>query len=156
MIRPFQDNKFQPLPIVTLEAKNNEGEVLATTKLTAPTSDQLGCRNCHGGYWDKDGTGIAEHTAENVLATHDRMNNTNHVENSKKGRILCVECHDDPAQNAEGQDSRPNLSAAIHGAHAIFMAGRDAENSCLMCHPKNTLRGQHSEVGLECSNCHGL
>ncbi|QJB56300.1 cytochrome ubiquinol oxidase subunit I [Pseudodesulfovibrio sp. zrk46] len=155
LIRPFQEGKFQPLPIVKLEAKNADGEVIAATKVTVPTSDQLGCRNCHGGYWDKDGTGIGEHTAENVLATHDRMNNTNHVENSKKGRILCVDCHDDPAQNAEGQHSRPNLSAAIHGTHAVFLAGRDSEKSCLMCHPQNTLRGQHNDLGFECANCHG-
>lgn len=154
-VRPYQGGKFEPLPIVTLEAKNEAGEVLATTKVTIPTSNQMGCRNCHGGYWDRDGSGIAEHTAENILATHDRMNNTNHVENSKKGPIRCVECHDDPAQGAEDTNSRPNLSTAIHGVHAVFLSGRDSENSCLMCHPKNTLRGWHNEMAFECSNCHG-
>lgn len=155
MIHPFKDNQFEPLPIITLEARNSDGDVLATTKVTAPTSDQMGCRNCHGGPWNMDGAGIATSTADNILETHDRMNNTNHVERAKKGPILCVECHDDPAQNAEGSNSRPSLSTAIHGTHAVFLAGRDAENSCLMCHPKNTLRGQHNEIALECSNCHG-
>ena len=155
MVKPYKDGKFEPLPIVTLEAKNEAGEILATTKLSIPTSDQMGCRNCHGGYWEQDGSGIAKSTAQNILAAHDRMNNTNHVENSKKGPIVCIECHDDPAQDAEGSNARPNLSTAIHGVHAVFMVGRDSENSCLMCHPKNTLRGQHDEVGFECANCHG-
>lgn len=155
MITPFKDGEFEPLPIVTLEATNADGEVLATTKLTLPTSDQMGCRNCHGGYWEKDGSGIGNKTAGNILETHDRMNNTNHVERAKRGPILCVECHDDPAQGAEGSTTRPNLSTAIHGTHALFLTGRDSENSCLMCHPRNTLRGQHKEVGFECANCHG-
>lgn len=154
MVQPYRDGSFAPLPVVTLTA-TKDGEVVATAKLTVPTSDQMGCRNCHGGEWNKDGSGIGIKTAENILATHDRMNRTDHLERSKRGPILCVECHDDPAQNAEGANDKPNLSAAIHGTHAVFMAGRDAEQSCLMCHPQNTLRGQHAEVGFECTNCHG-
>ncbi|MGL1863261.1 MAG: cytochrome ubiquinol oxidase subunit I [Pseudodesulfovibrio sp.] len=155
-VRPYKNGKFEPLPIATLRATNADGETLATTKLSVPTSDQMGCLNCHGGTWYEDGSGIATSTADNILEVHDRMNGTNHVERAKKGVILCVQCHDDPAQNAQGSGKRPSLSAAIHGAHALFMAGRDAENSCLMCHPQNTLRGQHNEAGLECTNCHGM
>jgi len=155
-VRPYMNGKFNPLPTATIEARSMDGEVLATTRLTVPTSDQMGCRNCHGGDWAHDGSGIATATAENVLAVHDRMNNTNHVERAEKGPILCVECHDDPAQNAEGAGNRPNLSSAIHGVHAVFLAGRDAGDSCLMCHPRNTLRGQHDEAGLSCNNCHGM
>ncbi|CCH49060.1 cytochrome ubiquinol oxidase subunit I [Pseudodesulfovibrio piezophilus] len=154
-IHPFKDGVFEPLPIMTLEARTPEDEILATAKVTVPTSDQMGCRNCHGGDWEQNGHGIASPTAANILETHDRMNNTNHVERAKKGPILCIECHDDPAQNAQGSNGYPTLSAAIHGTHAVFLAGRDAEDSCLKCHPKNSLRGQHKGVGLECTNCHG-
>ncbi len=154
-VEPFKNGEFEPLPIVELEARDNKGNLIASTKMSIPTSDQMGCRNCHGGYWNEGESGIASETAGNILATHDRINNTNHVERSKKGPILCVECHDDPAQNAEGSSTRPSLSAAIHGTHAVFLAGRSAEESCLRCHPKNTLRGQHLDVGFECSNCHG-
>lgn len=154
-IRPYADGTFTPLPMVTLTARTADGEVVATTKLTLPTSDQMGCRNCHGGEWAQDGSGISDSTVENILAAHDRMNGTDHVANSKNGPILCVDCHDDPAQDAEGSDDRPSLSAAIHGAHAVYMANRDASGSCMMCHPQNTLRGQHNDAGLECTNCHG-
>jgi hypothetical protein len=156
VIRPYVDGKFNPVPTATLEAHNNAGDMLAATRLAVPISNQMGCRNCHGGEWAQDGSGVATPTVENILAVHDRMNNTNHVERSEKGSILCVECHDDPAQNAVGSGNRPNLSAAIHGVHAVFMAGRDAEDSCLMCHPQNTLRGSHDEIGLTCNNCHGM
>lgn len=155
-VRPYKDGTFNPLPIATLTAKSADGEVLAATRITVPTSDQMGCRNCHGGEWANTDSGIATATAENILAVHDRMNNTNHVERAEKGTILCVECHDDPSQGAEGSGNRPNLSAAIHGVHAVFLAGRDARNSCLMCHPQNTLRGQHADAALECTNCHGM
>jgi mono/diheme cytochrome c family protein len=154
-VRPYENKTFNPLPMVTIEARDQGDQVIAATKATLPVSDQMGCRNCHGGDWAEDGSGVSEATVQNILAVHDRMNNTNHVARSKKGPILCVECHDDPAQNAEGATDRPNLSAAIHGAHAVYMAGRDADGSCLKCHPQNTLRGQHAEVGLDCTSCHG-
>ena len=156
LVRPYRNGKFDPLPVATLEARNANDEILAATRLAVPTSDQMGCRNCHGGDWARDGSGISTATADNILAVHDRMNNTNHEERAEKGVILCVECHDDPAQGAEGSGDNPNLSAAVHGVHAVFMAGRDAEDSCLMCHPRNTLRGRHDEAGLTCNNCHGM
>lgn len=155
-IRPYNEGKFNPLPIVTVEARNTDNELIAATKLTLPISDQMGCRNCHGGDWQQDGSGVSDTTAENILAAHDRMNGTNHVARSKNVPIICIDCHDDPLQNAEGSGARLNLSAALHGVHAVFMAGRDADTSCLQCHPRNTLRGQHDAAGLECTNCHGM
>jgi mono/diheme cytochrome c family protein len=154
-VLPYRDGAFNPLPMATIEARDADGTILATTRAALPVSDQMGCRNCHGGDWARDGSGVSAATADNVLAVHDRMNNTNHVERSKKGPILCVECHDDPAQNARGANDRPNLSAAIHGVHAVYLAGRDADGSCLKCHPQNTLRGLHGDA-LDCTSCHGM
>lgn len=156
LVRPYKNGEFNPLPVATLTAKTADGEVVATTRTAVPTSDQMGCRNCHGGEWANGTSGISAATADNILAVHDRINGTNHVERAKKGTILCVECHDDPAQNASGQDETPNLSAAIHGVHAVYLSGRDAYNSCLKCHPQNSLRGQHDEAGLTCTDCHGM
>jgi mono/diheme cytochrome c family protein len=154
-VRPYADGTFNPLPMATIEARDADGQLLATTRVALPVSDQMGCRNCHGGDWARDGSGIATTTAENILAVHDRMNDTDHLARSEKGPILCVECHDDPIQNARGAGDRPNLSAAIHGAHAVYLAGRDSDGSCLKCHPQNTLRGRHDEAGLDCASCHG-
>ncbi|WP_285907311.1 cytochrome ubiquinol oxidase subunit I [Pseudodesulfovibrio pelocollis] len=154
-VRPYADGAFNPLPMATIEARDAGGQLLATTRVALPVSDQMGCRNCHGGDWARHDSGVSTATAENILAVHDRMNKTDHVARSRKGPILCVECHDDPIQNARGAGDRPNLSAAIHGSHAVYLAGRDAEDSCLKCHPQNTLRGLHAEAGLDCASCHG-
>ncbi|WP_319470697.1 cytochrome ubiquinol oxidase subunit I [uncultured Pseudodesulfovibrio sp.] len=153
-VTPYQNGEFNPLPMVTVTAKNMDGDTLAETKTTLPVSDQMGCRNCHGGPWEAAGSGISTPTADNILAVHDRMNRTDLASRAENGIVLCVECHDDPAQGVTGTDGL-NLSAALHGVHAVYMADRNAENSCLMCHPKDTLRGQHNEAGLECTNCHG-
>jgi len=151
-VKPYKNGKFQPLPTIVITAKK-DGEVIAKTKTTLPTSDQMGCLNCHGGTWDRDGSGVADETVENILAIHDRMNGTDHM---KRGvPVRCAKCHADSLQHATGRKDLPSLSAAIHGVHAVYMAGRDAENSCLKCHPQNSLRGQHNEVGMECTNCHG-
>jgi mono/diheme cytochrome c family protein len=152
IIKPYKEGSFNPLPVVTVTARK-DGEVVATAKATLPTSDQMGCRNCHGGEWAKDGSGVADSTVENILAIHDRMNGTDHVE--RGAPVRCAKCHADPLQDSTGRKDLPTLSAAIHGAHAVYMVGRDAENSCLKCHPQNSQRGMHDAAALECTNCHG-
>ena len=54
-----------------------------------------------------------------------------------------------------------NLSAAMHGLHAVYLAGQGA-NACDMCHPTSptgatrAFRDPHKEAGLDCANCHGV
>ncbi|QGY39112.1 cytochrome BD ubiquinol oxidase subunit I [Pseudodesulfovibrio cashew] len=153
-LKPYRSGQFEPLPVVTLTAKV-DGETVATAKVAVPVSDQMGCRNCHGGDWAEDGSGVSQGTVENILAAHDRMNKTDHVAASAKGPITCANCHADPSQDSEGRDNLPSLAAAIHGVHAVYMAGRDSAQSCMLCHPQNTLRDNHGEAGFECANCHG-
>ncbi|BCS89218.1 multiheme c-type cytochrome [Pseudodesulfovibrio sediminis] len=152
-IPPYAEGVYNPLPIVTITATDTDGTVLATTNMVAPTSDQMGCRNCHDGEWDKAGSGISSVTAENILAAHDRINST--TLSQSQDVVECTTCHDDPLQGVEGNNNKPNLSAAIHGVHAIFLAGREADRSCLQCHPVSTLRGQHEDLGFVCTDCHG-
>ena len=144
---------YNPLPVINLEARNEAGEILATARVALPTSDQMNCRNCHGGDWAQGDSGVANATVENILAVHDRMNRTDL--SNRKGVIECASCHDDPMQGTDGKDKRLNLSAAIHGIHAVYLAGREAEDSCLKCHPTSTLRGQHDLGGFVCTDCHG-
>ncbi len=98
---PYQEGKFSPLPMVTLTAKDSTGKVLATTRLAAPVSDQMGCLSCHGGDWARDGSGVADATVGNLLAIHDRMNRT---DLASRDSVACADCHADPAQNAAGQE----------------------------------------------------
>ncbi|RLD71510.1 MAG: cytochrome c [Bacteroidetes bacterium] len=161
---PYMDNKtYNPYPVFTITAKDeSSGELLAITKAVAPTSTEMGCRNCHEGGWAwNDVSGMADLTAINILAAHDRMNGTTLLEDAEKGEPkLCQSCHADPALMAPGKPEVLNFSSAIHGFHANYLSGMDQE-ACNMCHPSSVegstscFRGRHSEVGVGCTECHG-
>ncbi|MHB8790792.1 MAG: multiheme c-type cytochrome [Desulfobulbaceae bacterium] len=152
---------FMPYPAMTITATNQAGEVLATTRVVAPESTEMGCRTCHGGSWKVQGrAGISAVTAENVLTVHDRISGTSLRKLAAMGPVLCNRCHADSSQNAPGDPERLNLSAAIHGFHANFLAGRGAFY-CILCHPADSggatraYRGIHRDLGLDCTYCHG-
>lgn len=163
-VLPYGDNNnYNPYPVFTITAKDEmTGEVLAITKAVAPTSTEMGCRNCHEGGWAwNDVSGMADLTAINILKAHDRYNSTSLLEDAEKGHPkLCQSCHADPAVMAPGEPGVLNFSAAIHGFHANYLSGMDHE-ACNMCHPGrmegNTrcFRGRHTDVGVNCTECHG-
>ncbi|MGE4504080.1 MAG: cytochrome ubiquinol oxidase subunit I [Desulfovibrionaceae bacterium] len=153
--------EFLPYALAVITATDEAGNVLAETVIDAPASTEMACKTCHGGAWKvANRAGIADETATDVLATHDRMNHTEHVASADAGRpVVCQDCHGDPAMGLPGREDLPNLSAAIHGAHAVYFTGRDSE-ACGLCHPTGMegatrgFRGRHSEF-LECAVCHG-
>ena len=154
---------FQPYPLLTIEARDTATKaLLATTRVVAPVSTEMGCRNCHQGNWRVDGrAGLSKETGNDILAAHDRLSNTKLVAQARNGKqVICQDCHADPALNAGGNPKLLNLSAAMHGWHANFLAGRGAD-ACGLCHPSDPqgatryLRGLHNTVGLNCTNCHG-
>lgn len=161
---PYPDSGgYHPYPVFTITARDEAtGEVLATTKTVAPTSTEMGCKNCHGGEWRVAGVaGFSDETSADVLAVHDRNTKTKLLEMAEKGEPrLCQSCHPDPVLAAEGKPELLNLPAAIHGWHANYLTNRGAE-ACAYCHPNNPegptkcLRGIHAEVGLDCTSCHG-
>ena len=161
---PYRDdNTYNPYPLFTVEAKDKEsGNILASTKVVAPTSTEMGCRNCHGGSWRWNNiSGVADETAINILTAHDRMNKTNLYREALAGKPQkCQNCHADPSMKAEGDAQLLNLSAAMHGFHANYMPMEGAE-ACALCHPTNPegntrcFRGIHFKMGLTCINCHG-
>lgn len=156
------DKKYMPYPDFTITAQNSDGEILAQTKVVAPTATEMACNTCHGGYWKVDNrAGITNETAENVLATHDRISGTNLQGMVQQGMlVLCNKCHADPSQEAPGNGQQLNLSAAIHGFHANFLAERGAFY-CVLCHPADSggatraFRGIHRQLGMDCIYCHG-
>jgi len=148
-------NGFNPYPVAVVTAKDASGTVLAQTKVVLPVSTEMGCKNCHGGSWKHGVAGIADATAMDVLAAHDRLSKTN-LSQSKEP-VDCRSCHKD---GATGGNRPLNLSAAIHGLHAVYLAGQGAR-SCNMCHPTSptgatrAFRDPHQAAGLDCTNCHG-
>ncbi len=160
---PYPDSGgFNPYPMFTITARDKKtGRVLATTKTTAPTSTEMGCRNCHGGKWRVAGVaGFSAETAMDVLKMHDKHNRTDLLARSRRGKpVLCQSCHADPILGAKGDGVRLNLPAAIHGWHANYLSMRGTE-ACYKCHPSSPrgptkcLRGIHSKT-MDCTSCHG-
>ncbi len=153
---------YHPYPTFTIEARDKgTNALLATTRMVAPVSTEMGCKTCHGGGWRRETTGLSVATARDILTMHDRFNKTTLVALAKAGKpVLCQSCHPDPLLKAPGKPGLLNLSASIHGFHANFLGGRGAE-ACALCHPSNPqgvtrfLRGIHHDAGLDCTNCHG-
>ncbi len=146
--------EFNPYPLLLIEAKDSEGNLLASTFTVFPVSTEMGCKNCHGGNWRVRGTaGFSPETARDILSVHDRMSKTDLLKTAEKGEPkACYDCH-----SATG-GKLMNLSAAIHGFHANYLTDRDAD-ACAVCHPSEGFtqgfRGIHREIGLNCTQCHG-
>ncbi|MFP4658421.1 MAG: c-type cytochrome, partial [Desulfonatronovibrionaceae bacterium] len=158
-----EDGSFNPYPLYTVEAVDKKtGEVLAKTRFVAPTSTEMGCKNCHGGNWRVAGVaGFSDQTSADILEVHDRINQTGLLPKAEAGNpMLCQSCHADPILGTEGEPGVPNFPAAIHGFHANYLTERGTE-ACFKCHPSSTagptgcLRGVHAGLGLDCVSCHG-
>ncbi len=152
---------FNPYPLATIEALDQDGTVLARTRAVLPTSTEMGCRNCHGGEWKHDAAGVGQATAGEVLAVHDRRNPTRLAERAAAGDpAACASCHPDASSVLEGRGELLSLSAAIHGRHAHYLQGAEDE-TCGLCHASDpegatrSFRGLHASFGFECAQCHG-
>jgi mono/diheme cytochrome c family protein len=157
------DGGYDPYPLVTVEAFDEQGSLLASTRVVLPTSTEMRCNGCHGGAWrhPEHEAGIGDETARNILAVHDRDNGTALLEDARAGRpVMCQSCHPDPAVGAEGQPGLLSLSAALHGWHATTMHLSGA-GACASCHPSHPAgatrcyRGLHAARGMSCTMCHG-
>ena len=155
-VMPYgEKGNFMPYPLMTVSAVDPGGKVLAETRIPVAVSTEMNCRECHGGGWRMDGkAGLSDETAEDILAVHDRMNKTRLLEQARGGApVRCQSCHD-------AETSQMNLSASIHGFHAVHLTDRGPE-ACASCHPgrpegvTRAYRGIHRTIGLDCTHCHG-
>jgi mono/diheme cytochrome c family protein len=163
-IVPWHDEtgKHNPYPLFEVEARDAEGNLLAATKVVTPVGTEMGCRNCHGGGWRFPGeTGMADETARNILAAHDRIEGTDLLAQAEAGNPqLCQSCHGDPALGVPSNDQHLDMSTAMHGWHANYMHEKGGD-ACVMCHPgyekghTRCLRSIHAEMGITCVECHG-
>ncbi len=150
---------FNPYPLMNIEARDAKGKLLGTTKVTAPATTELGCKNCHAGDWGYQGvTGISDKTAQDILEHHDKANDTDLLENAKQGfPLYCKGCHSDYDDEA---GHVLNMSAAIHGFHANYLTDRYTD-ACTACHPSSSQnitqcqRDLHKRFYIQCINCHG-
>jgi NAD-dependent dihydropyrimidine dehydrogenase PreA subunit len=124
----------------TITVKDATGKIVATTKATIPTSDEISCAKCHGA-----------NAFDNILTAHDKAHGTK-LMTSKP--VLCASCHGSPALGSTSPGSSGKfLSQAIHGFHANKGA------SCYDCHPGATTKcnrsARHTTANGNCTTCHG-
>lgn len=144
-VTPIDDaNVWNPYQVVEVTVKNQSGTVLAQTRATLPTSDEINCAKCHNGN---------PNPFVDILQKHDADLGTTLM---NQRPVLCAECHGSPALGQTGRGSSGKyLSEAIHGFHAGVGA------ACYDCHPGTATRCNrslaHTAADGNCSNasCHG-
>ena len=141
-LTPVDDNGvWNPYQVAEITVKDIQGTVLAKTRTTAPTSDEISCNGCHN----------ANDPFNDILAAHDRLHGTNLT--SQKP-VLCANCHGSPALGQSGPGSSGlYLSYAVHNSHSTRGA------ACYDCHPGNTTKCSrsiaHTASDGNCVTCHG-
>ncbi len=145
-ITPYDDAGLKnPYPLMKVTARDAAGNVLASTRIVLPVSDEMDCRGCHG-----SGTAEAARPAagwafdpdperdyrRNVLRLHDEAAASNPAwapalaaagydpagllaTATVRGKaVLCAACHSSEALPGSGQPGVPSLTRAVHALHA--------------------------------------
>lgn len=140
-VTPVSDNNgWNPYQVAEITVKDRKGNVVAKTRTTIPTSDEINCGKCHGSSPFQD-----------ILARHDAMHGTTLV---NRKPVLCASCHGSPVLGQQGPGSSGlYLSRAIHGSHASRGA------TCYDCHPGSSTKCSrslaHTAPDGNCQACHG-
>jgi hypothetical protein len=139
------DGVWDPFQVIEIRVKDGSGNLLASTRATVPTSDEINCAKCH--------SGVSSSAFTNIIQTHDEEEGTS-LNNQKP--VLCASCHGSPPLGTSGPGiSGKYLSQAIHGFHASEGA------SCYDCHPGTTTKCSRSVAHMgtntdgNCTTCHG-
>lgn len=146
-VTPIDDNgRENPYPLAAITVLRN-GLPVARTQAVVPVSTEMSCNLCH------NSAGVS--TATDILQDHDRLHGTHLVDEKP---VLCARCHASNALGLPGQPELPNLSRAMHGAHAPRMGGVGLTEVCYACHPgvrTKCQRDVHQGAGTTCTSCHG-
>jgi hypothetical protein len=155
---PTNPYPYQLAEVVVTET--GTGKELTRATVVAPVSTEMNCDDCH---YDGGVEGIATGGIEtNILTLHDEENADEYPPGHEgplmnRRPILCAECHASNALGADGVQGVPNLSKAIHEAHAEEVPS--TIDGCYKCHPgpqTQCLRDVMStEHDMECVDCHG-
>jgi hypothetical protein len=140
-VSPVNDQDvWDPYQVSEITVKDASGKIIASTKATIPTSDEINCSKCHGSDAFND-----------ILTKHDSEEGTTLMQSKP---VLCAKCHGSEALGASGRGTAGTyVSEAIHGFHA------DKGASCYDCHPGQTTKCsrsvRHTAADGNCTTCHG-
>ena len=138
---PYQPNY---LPMMRVTARNSSGQVLATTDIVTPTSDEMTCKTCHASVSGSSAAmpasgwvnnpDAAKDAKLNILKKHDdrfassslfqpAMSAAGYTASSLYGEtaikpILCAACHSSNALGLSGYPGIESLTTAVHGMHS--------------------------------------
>ncbi len=148
---PYEDGSSvrNPYQIAEITVKDAGGAVVAQTRATVPTSDEINCGKCH-----RPG-GTQAQIFNDILIKHDLWQGTNL---SRSTPVLCASCHGSPALGTNGPGSSGKyLSQAIHSFHAG--PNVPVKPTCYDCHPgastKCNRSTKHTAADGNCVTCHG-
>ncbi|MCB0154443.1 MAG: hypothetical protein KDF65_06555 [Anaerolineae bacterium] len=154
----YRDNDLTtryPYQIAELVAKDNKGNILATTQTVAPVSTELNCQNCHNDNGSANPTIATGVVKQNILTLHDSLESTTLM---NERPVLCANCHSSNALGLPGVAGVPSLSRAIHNRHSfIDTLGSTMEQTCYQCHPGVETKCLRDEPHQDktCQSCHG-
>lgn len=149
-VTPVDDNGvWNPYQVAEVTVKDGTGTVLAQTRATVPTSDEINCAKCH-----------PNNPFLDILQKHDKLHQPPDGLLVPRQPVLCASCHGSPALGTTGPgDSGKYLSAAIHRAHANRLAPDGSSATCYDCHPGGSTKCNrslaHTADNGNCTSCHG-
>ncbi len=145
-ITPYDDAGVKnPYPLMKVTARDASGNLLASTRIVLPVSDEMDCRTCHASGSPIDARPAAGWVFDpdperdyrlNVLRLHDESAASSpayapalvaagydpaglFANVTVRGKpVLCAACHASEALPGSGQPGIPPLTQAVHARHA--------------------------------------
>lgn len=145
-ITPYDDaGRKNAYPLMKVTARDASGNLLASTRIVLPVSDEMDCRGCHGsgappaarpaGGWVFDPDPERDYRL-NILRLHDEAAAGSPAwapalaaagydpaglyatATVRKKAVLCAACHSSEALPGSGKPGVPPLTRAVHALHA--------------------------------------
>lgn len=155
-VTPIDDSGvWNPFQVAEVTVKDDGGTVVAQTRATVPTSDEIHCDKCHLPTVANNNNPFLD-----ILQKHDKLHTPPDGLLVPSAPVLCARCHGAPELGTAGPgDAGKYLSAAIHRAHATRTAPDGTPIACFDCHPGPVTRCTrslaHTASNGGCTICHG-
>ncbi|WP_345985367.1 hypothetical protein WCX49_12265 [Sulfurimonas sp. HSL-1656] len=133
-VTPYNDDGSKNYyPMIDVTAKDASGNVLATTKVVLPVSDEMDCRACHGsasGYaeampdsgWENDADPEKDFKW-NILRLHDEEHPSAVSAHQAELQAAGYTAYDDAGLYTTAKSGNPVLCATCHSTNALGTAG---------------------------------